>query len=513
MLRKMAFSIDDEMMDMKVSELGELLGTLQRRLKDTDRSLLIVLSGWEATGKGQILNDMVREMDPRYFHLAQFGDATEVDKKHPMLWRFFQSFPTHGQIVIFDHSYYRELMRHPDMNDVDYMHAIRDISFLERLLTDDGCLIVKIFLDQSKENMSANLEKISNDQNRRCMIDDFDHYEYKHYDKFRRHFERMINDTSSLECPWRIIEVDNNKRTSQQVLVTLLHTLEWHLDRPVRTCAHPLPPAITCPLDHVDLSKSIPEEVYRAELRPLQKKASDLLYQLYMNRIPSIVVFEGTDASGKGGCIKRLTRLMDPRSYQVATTAAPTKFELSHHYLWRFYQTFPTPGHLTIYDRSWYGRVMVERIEGFTRMARWQEAYSEINDMEQSLVEDGYLLVKFLLVIDKEEQLARFKARETTPGKSYKITDEDWRNYDKFDDYVDAMNDMVVRTSTIHAPWTIIPSMNKQYARIEVLKQFIDAATKALARKGVHVHFEEDVAKAMNDNTTTEQKSTEKKES
>ena len=201
---------------------------------------------------------------------------------------------------------------------------------------------------------------------------------------------------------------------------------------------------------------------------------------------------------------------MDPRSYQVATTAAPTKYELSHHYLWRFYQTFPIPGHLTIYDRSWYGRVMVERIEGFTPVERWQEAYSEINEMEQSLVEDGYVILKFLLVIDKEEQLARFKERENTPEKTYKITDEDWRNHEKFDDYTDAMNDMIVRTSTIHAPWTIIPGMNKQYARIEVLKHFVEAATKALEKKGVNVHLEKDATKALKDDNTQGKK---KKES
>lgn len=505
MLRKLAFPIDDPMMNMKISELGERLGTLQRQLKDTDRSLLIVLSGWEATGKGMILNDLVREMDPRYFHLTQFSDATEVDKKHPMLWRFFQSFPTHGNVAIFDHSYYRELMRHPDMNDVDYMHAIRDISFLERLLTDDGCMIIKIFLDQTKEQMTANIDEISHDENRSFLLGEFDHYQLKHYDRFRHHFERIINATSTLSCPWRIVEVTSDKkRTSQQVLMTVIHNLEWHLKQPERTAVQPLPPTLTNPLDQVDLTTSIPEEVYRNELRPLQRQAADLLYQLYMHKIPTIVVFEGTDAAGKGGCIKRLTRLMDPRSYSVATTAAPTKYELSHHYLWRFYQTFPTPGHLTIYDRSWYGRVMVERIEGFSSVARWQDAYSEINDMEQSLAEDGYVILKFLLVIDKEEQLARFRERENTPEKNYKITDEDWRNHEKFDAYVDAMNDMIVRTSTIHAPWTIIPSKNKQYARIEVLRQFIDTATKALARKGIKIQLEKDAAKALSDNEEKE---------
>ena len=274
---------------------------------------------------------------------------------------------------------------------------------------------------------------------------------------------------------------------SKQILATLIRCLEWHLEKPPETCAEPLPPVVYEPLANVDLKKSIPEAEYRAKLRPLQKEAAALLYQLYLHRIPAIIVFEGTDASGKGGCIKRLTRQMDPRTYSVATTAAPTKYELDHHYLWRFYRAFPTPGHLTIFDRSWYGRVMVERIEGFASTQRWQDAYTEINEMEATLVEDGYILLKFLLIIDKDEQLARFKDRENTPEKHYKITDEDWRNHDKFDDYVEAMNDMIVRTSTSVAPWIVMPSMDKRYARIHVLEHFIAAARDAFAKRGINV--------------------------
>ncbi|MDO4280705.1 MAG: phosphate--AMP phosphotransferase [Peptococcaceae bacterium] len=496
MLKKLDFPKDDPLMQLKISELGEKLATLQRQLKDTDKSLLILLSGWEGTGKGQILNDLVRELDPRYYHLTQFADATDVDKAHPMLWRFFQSFPVHGRVAIFDHSFYRELMHHPDINEVDYLHEVRDISFVERLLTDDGCLVVKFFMDQSEEEMEKSLDDLAKDKSRSFLLEDFDKYQLKHYKKFRHHFERILNDTGTLACPWRVIDAADKKKASKQILVTLIQNLQWHLDKPEPTTAQPLPPVINKPLSQVDLTKTLDEKEYRERLRPLQKTAAELLYQLYLHQIPTIVVFEGTDASGKGGCIKRLTRQMDPRSYSVATTAAPTKYELAHHYLWRFYQTFPTPGHLTIYDRSWYGRVMVERIEGFANTQRWQEAYAEINEMEESLCADGYIILKFLLIIDKEEQLARFKDRENTPEKNYKITAEDWRNHDKFDAYVDAMNDMVVRTSSMHAPWIVLPSMSKQYARIHVLEHFIDAASKALEKKGVH-HPAKDLEKTI----------------
>ncbi len=493
MLKKMAFSKDDPLLAMKTSDLGSQLGALQRELKDTDRSMLIILSGWEVTGKGQILNDLVRELDPRYYHLSQFDDATEEDNEHPMLWRFFLAFPTHGRVGIFDHSFYRELLHHPEISNLDFLRSVRDITFTERVLTNDGCLVMKFFLDQTEKQMAEAIDALGKDKNRNFLLEDFDKYQLKHYDKFNAHFERVLNNTTTLTCPWRVIDASDKKMASKQILATLIRCLEWHLDKPAETCAEPLPPVVYNPLDNVDLKKTLPEEEYRSKLRPLQKEAAALLYQLYLHRIPAIIVFEGTDASGKGGCIKRLTRLMDPRTYSVATTAAPTKYELDHHYLWRFYRTFPTPGHLTIYDRSWYGRVMVERIEGLTSTQRWQEAYAEINEMEAMLVEDGYILLKFLLIIDKEEQLARFKDRENTPEKHYKITDEDWRNHDKFNDYVEAMNDMIVRTSTSVAPWTVLPSMDKRYARIHVLEHFIDAARTAFEKRGIKV----DVPKAL----------------
>lgn len=489
MLQKVNYPIDDPLMNLKVSELGEQLAALQRELLKTDKSLLIIVSGWEAVGKGRVLNDLARELDPRYYSFHEFGEASEEDKRHPMLWRFFQAFPEHGRVAIFSHSFYRDLFTHPDCSDADYHKALRDIDFVERLLTDDGCLVVKFFIDITEEGMRANIDALANDKNKSFLLTDFDKYQLKHYKKFRKHFTRILNDTSTLASPWHVLNA-GGKKVSKEVLTTLIRSLEWHLESTSDGSKPLLPPVVSHPLNDLDLTPALSEEDYRAQLKPLQKEAADLLYTLYRHNIPSIVVFEGSDAAGKGGCIRRLTRQMDPRSYQVATTAAPSKHELAHHYLWRFYQTFPVLGHLTIYDRSWYGRVMVERIEGFATTERWQEAYAEINEMEASLVEDGYLIIKFLLIIDKDEQLARFKAREETPSKNYKITDEDWRNREKFDQYVDAMNDMVVRTSTTYAPWTVIPSMNKPYARIKVLETFIQAAKDMLTKRGFKLEID-----------------------
>ena len=217
MLKKMAFSKDDPLLAMKTSDLGSQLGALQRELKDTDRSLLIILSGWEVTGKGQILNDLVRELDPRYYHLSQFDDATEEDNKHPMLWRFFLAFPTHGRVGIFDHSFYRELLHHPDISNLDFLRSVRDITFTERLLTNDGCLVMKFFLDQTEKQMAEALDALSKDKNRSFLLEDFDNYQLKHYNKFNAHFERVLNNTTTLSCPWRVIDASDKKMASKQI--------------------------------------------------------------------------------------------------------------------------------------------------------------------------------------------------------------------------------------------------------------------------------------------------------
>lgn len=235
-----------------------------------------------------------------------------------------------------------------------------------------------------------------------------------------------------------------------------------------------LPAETDLPLNKVDLTKKITDEEYDEKLDDLQERAGELLYQVYLENKGIIIAYEGTDAAGKGGNIERLTRQMDPRGYDVSTTSGPTKHELARHYLWRFYLDFPTRGRMTIYDRSWYGRVLVERIEELTPAYRWKEAYQEINQMEHNLTHDGYLVLKYLLIINKEEQLERFEARAEDPEKQHKLTDEDWRNHERFDVYKDAMNEMVVYTSTEDAPWKVISGMDKKDARIAVLEDFIE---------------------------------------
>jgi polyphosphate kinase 2 (PPK2 family) len=230
------------------------------------------------------------------------------------------------------------------------------------------------------------------------------------------------------------------------------------------------------------LSKSLSKEVYQKRLKELQSKMERLHAELYRKRIPVVIGFEGWDAGGKGGAIKRLTEKMDPRGFVVHPTASPNEIERNHHYLWRFWRVMPKAGHIAIFDRTWYGRVMVERVEQFCSRQEWQRAYKEINDMEKDLVHAGCIVLKFWMQIDKDEQKRRFTARQEDPRKTWKITDEDWRNREKWEQYETAVNEMLIRTSTEDAPWIVVEGNDKYYARIRVLECVVEAIESHLSQ-------------------------------
>jgi polyphosphate kinase 2 (PPK2 family) len=227
-------------------------------------------------------------------------------------------------------------------------------------------------------------------------------------------------------------------------------------------------------LSTVDLTLTLEEEEYKRLLIKYQIALNKLAYQVYVQQRPVIMVFEGWDASGKGGAIRRVTEKIDPRGFVVYPIAAPKGDEATHHYLWRFWNRLPETGQIAIFDRSWYGRVMVERIEGFCTEAEWKRAYREINYFERQLVDFGTILFKFWLHVDKDEQLNRFESRSGDLRRSWKLTDEDWRNREKWDLYEESVNEMLLKTSTITAPWTVIEANSKLYARIKILKTVID---------------------------------------
>jgi len=484
MLKDFDFNaVDETFADRKRSELGAELAALQRKLLNSDSSLLLIVDGWESSGKGYMLKELTRELDPRYFEVNLYGEATDVEKAHPFLWRFSRDLPSKGRIAIFDRSFYFELMNEWKISDKKLSHQLTDISFLERMLTADNTLVVKLFLHQKEKTMRKRIENLKKDPYREFLITKEDEQQIKKYDKYLNHFDDVLDKTNFDDSPWHIISTEDLKNASREALGITIRSLEEHLEKAVREQAGAIRPALSVkPLAEVDLTKTITEQEYETQLEKLQQETAEIIYEMWIKKMPCILVFEGTDAAGKGGAISRLTRMVDPRSFDVATTAAPTEQERQYNYLWRFYQTFPSKGKITIYDRSWYGRVLVERVEGFTPEYRWAAAYDEINEMEHNLVHDGNLIIKFLIVIDKEEQNNRFNEREADPEKMYKLTEDDWRNHDKFEAYEEAMNEMLARTSTPDAPWVIVEGNQKEFARIKVLKEFI-ARARAFIKK------------------------------
>lgn len=470
------YQIDKTLSDTKRSELGERFAELHRELQDTDKNMLVIIDGWESSGKGFLLKDLTRELDTRKYEVAVFEESSADDSGYPYLRRFMKYAPKNGQIMFFDRSFYYDLMSEYkwDESREEFEHYIDDIQFIEHALRDDDTLIVKFFLHQSEDEMKDNIEELEDDKYRHVRLSDRDYYQLKHYDKFKEHFEAIIAETN--DVPWRILYADGKKDQSREALQICIDELKDFLEEEslhTEMKLEALPSKEDLPLSKVDLTKTIDEDEYDELLDELQERAGELLYQTYIEGKSVIVAYEGTDAAGKGGNIRRLTRQMDPRGYDVATVSAPDATERQHHYLWRFYRDFPSKGRMTIFDRSWYGRVLVERIEELTPKYRWQQAYEEINQMEHNLVHQDILVLKYLIIIDKDEQLERFNDRQEDPQKQYKLTDEDWRNREEFDDYVDAMNEMVVRTSTEDAPWLVVSGTDKKYARITVLQDFI----------------------------------------
>lgn len=468
--------ISDSLSDTKRSHLGEEFAALHRELQETEQSMLVIIDGWESSGKGFLLKDLTRELDPKHYEVAVFDAVDQHDMGYPYLRRFMRQTPKAGQIMFYDRSFYYDLMSDYDWDQSPehFEHLIEDIQFIEHALNDDGTRIVKFFLHQAEEEMQENIQELEADDYRHVRLSERDYYQLENYSAFKEHFERIMEETDDI--PWHVLYTKGKKNQSRHALQICLNELKDLLENGNKVEIESLPALPSqeeLPLSKLDLTQTISDEAYDAQLDELQERAGELLYQVYLEGQSVIVAYEGTDAAGKGGNIERLTRQMDPRGYDVATVSAPDKNELAHHYLWRFYRDFPSRGRMTIFDRSWYGRVLVERMESLTPEARWQAAYEEINQMEHNLVHQGILVLKYFIAIDKEEQLERFKARAEDPDKQHKLTDEDWRNHEKFDDYLTAMNEMLVRTSTNDAPWVIVSGTSKKYARLTVLKDFI----------------------------------------
>lgn len=462
-------------------DLSKELSKLQRRMLNSEKqmSMIIMLDGWESSGRGEVMLDIMRELDHRFIDAVSIEDW---NLQWPFLKPLWDNLPKYGDGTIFSRSVYKPLFHSLGLSEDTLNSYIETYESAERALYKDNTIIVKIFLDVSKETQKNRIAEFYADPYKRLYVGPEDVREHSRYEAMRAHYDNVLKKSNFPFSPWHVISAENLRDAGEQALSIInkqvsegIDRIEGTLEEVSRTYKEK-----DFVLDKTPTLVKMDKKDYRDQLEDLQEKAASLQLCLKARGIPTVMAFEGTDAAGKGGSIKRLYRLMDPRFAVVSTTASPTASESAHHYLWRFYQEFPRYGNITIFDRSWYGRVLVERVEGFARPYEWERAYEEINAMEKGLWTHNCLILKYYIHIDKDEQKNRFTERINNPNKNYKITDEDWRNRDKWELYWEAANEMIVRTSTKYAPWQIVSGNCKEYARIFILKDFIRRAEEAL---------------------------------
>ena len=464
----------------------EKLAVQQMKIKEHKLPVVVLIEGWGAAGKGSAIGSIIRSMDPRFFKVASMAEKAEEEQRRPFLYRYFSRIPEAGKFVFLDNGWADEICgqrARGELSREEYYGRIDSIKRFERQLTDNGYLVMKFFFQISRKEQKKRISELEEKKDTAWRVSDCDRWQNKHYDKCLEVFDKYLRDTNVAGAPWYIVDAEEKKWAQLQVLETLCSGIDIALQN--ESLAVPLLqnvfPLVKMPrLDEVSLDKTIGEDAYKEELKQLQSKLNALHYRLYRKKIPVIIVYEGWDAAGKGGNIKRIAEALDPRGYEVHPIASPEPHEKARHYLWRFWTRLPKTGHIAIFDRSWYGRVMVERLEGFCSTNDWQRAYNEINEFEKELSQWGAVIIKFWVQIDKDTQLERFTDRQNTPEKQWKITEEDWRNREKWDDYEVAVNEMLQKTSTTYAPWHILESVDKRYARIEALKIVIRALEEAL---------------------------------
>ncbi len=472
--------------------LERRLAGLQRDAVDAGLPVIIVFEGWDAAGKGTLINRLILPLDPRGFTVYTTAAPNEEEALRPFLWRFWTRTPARGRIAIFDRSWYRRVLSErieKEVSEDAVDRAFRDIVSFERQLAADGTVLIKLFLHISKQEQKERFNALTANPATAWRVTKADRQRHRQYKRYISAVDAMLAKSHSVFAPWTVVEAEDGRFATVKILQTVVAALEAGLKQPAaarrRNPSKPAPNFNVSILGNIDLSPALGRNPYKKKLDRKQAHLRDLEHEIYMRRLPVIIVYEGWDAAGKGGNIKRLTRELDPRGYEVVPVSAPNDVERAHHYLWRFWNRIPKAGHMTIFDRSWYGRVLVERVEKLCRPAAWKAAYREINEMEAHLTDFGVILIKFWLQIDAAEQLRRFKERERVPHKQWKITEEDWRNRGNWDAYRDAAEEMLARTSPPTAPWTIVESNCKWFARIKALDTVIAAIEARLSRHPV----------------------------
>ena len=486
---ELGHKIDKKTFNIEVQKLRAALLDAQFELREKGKfQVLVLISGVDGAGKGETINALYGWMDPRYLSARAFSTPTDEEAAHPFMWRFWRGLPPKGRMGVFSGSWYSMPIRrriNGEINQAFLDQRIDQINRFEAMLANEGALILKVWLHLTNEDRKKRFKALEKDPRTAWRVTKESWNSLKTYDKFHKIASHVLRLTNTSWAPWIVVESANDRYRSLTVGKLVLDALQKRLTDTKRreyTISPPISPRTNSldVLTALDLSQSLERKAYQLRLAEAQGRLSELVRLPEFRKHSLILVFEGSDAAGKGGGIRRLAAALDARQYHITPIAAPSQEELAHPYLWRFWRHVPKKGRVAIFDRSWYGRVLVERVEGFCKETDWLRAYAEINDFEHELMADGAIILKFWLQISKDEQLRRFKEREATAFKRYKITDEDWRNREKWDAYHHAVCDMVERTSTGLIPWVLVEADNKQFARVKVLETVCDKLESVL---------------------------------
>ena len=456
---------------MEEEQLSVELIEAQYALKNTKgeknaKSLLILVSGIELAGKGESVKQLREWVDPRYLRVK--ADAPHPFNPKQTLWQPYARFiPAEGQIMVMFGNWYSDLLStamhvSKQIDDTMFDNYVEKMRAYEEDLKNNHVDVIKIWFDLSWKSLQKRLDDMEPSEVHWHKLHGLDWRNKKQYDNLQRLRQRFTNDWIIIDCE---DEQVRDQQFAQHILTTLKHC-PVHPNKAVgRWKQAKIPEALLQPNTGVADAAT-----YKQELKKLSRKVAEALRFDSRN---VVIAFEGMDAAGKGGAIKRIVKKLDPREYEIHTIAAPEKYELRRPYLWRFWNKILPEEKTTIFDRSWYGRVLVERIEGFANDVEWQRAYDEINRFEKDLFDSQTVVIKFWLAISKDEQALRFKAREEAAHKRFKITPDDWRNRERWDDYLKAAADMFERTNTAYAPWHIVSTNDKHSARLEILQTIL----------------------------------------
>ncbi len=468
----------------ELKALREKLMAQQQEIRAMNLPIIVLVEGWSAAGKGTLINEIISELDPRFYNVTNHRIDPESESRYPFLYPYANAIPENGKIMLYDVGWMedcvRKLMRREITKD-EYKKRVRAVNEFERQLRDGGYLLLKLFLDIDQDEQRRRLRDLRESFETEWRVSPDDMWQHREYRAFREAYESFMDKTGSL-IPWHVLDAEKKTAAAIEALQLLTDMIDKALEKG-RYVGKPFEedfPLVKMPkLADVDLSPALTDEEYREQLKKLQDRLGKLHNVIYRKKIPVILCYEGWDAAGKGGNIRRVAYPLDPRGFDVHPIASPLPHELNRQYLWRFWTRLPRTGHICIFDRTWYGRVMVERLEGFCSEKDWQRAYNEINEFERQLTDWGAVVIKFWIHIDQDTQLARFTERQNTPEKQWKITDEDWRNREKWPQYEEAVDEMLKKTSTKNAPWYIIESNDKKYARIRTMKIIVKALERA----------------------------------